>query len=431
MLLNLGNIQSQYEIHLPKMFKVIQKFDNTFIEREKVQAILSNEFMRPEIKAKIKPGMKIAVAVGSRGICNILDIVRDTISEIKKLGAKPFIVPAMGSHGGATAQGQCEVLESYGITEGAVGAPIRSSMDTVHLGTILSEVDIYFDKIAYEEADGIVAIARIKPHTDFKGPIESGLLKMMSIGLGKHKGASYLHLEGMAGFRELIPAAGMYILGKVPFLFGVAIIENAFDQTAMVEIVAKEQLPQREKELLQHAKQLMPKLLVKEIDVLIVDEIGKNISGAGMDANVIGRSVAAVDEPFDAPPIGRIVVLGLTHETHGNASGIGLADITTKRTAEQIDFHAVYTNVITDIELSGGNLPVTLSNDRQAIEIGIQTARKRNFDKVKVVRIKNTLHIGEIWVSENMLAEVRANPLLEVSEEPIQWEFDDTGHLSL
>lgn len=428
--LHLGRIKlgMSEPIPLPRMVPVRQKFESKRIRPDEIDGIVAAQFERPEIDAKIKPGMRIAVGVGSRGIENIARIVRATVHELKKRGAVPFLVPAMGSHGGATAEGQIKVLAEYGVTEEYVGATIRSSMETVHLGDVPDGVEVHFDKTAYEKADGILVVARIKPHTDFKASIESGILKMLGIGLGKHKGASCLHKFGFDRFGTLLPAVGRFIMERVPILGGVAILEDAYHSTAAIEIVPREQLPAREEELLTEAKRLMPRFWLDEIDVLIVDQIGKNISGSGMDPNVIGRS--GTNRSFgDGPAVSRILVRGLTPETKGSAVGIGLAEFTTKRVVEQIDFAPMYTNVITAMEVSGGKLPVILENDREAVTVAIYTTSKKDYADAKVVRIRHTLAMEEILMSENLLPQIEAHPMMEAIGEPQEWRFDADGYL--
>lgn len=416
-------------IPLPRMVPVRQRFERRRIGPEQIDAIVAGQFARADVSAKLRPGMRVAVGVGSRGIENIHLIVRATVAELKRRGALPFIVPAMGSHGGATAEGQRKVLAEYGVTEDFIGAPIVSSLETVHLGEVLDGVEVHFDKTAYEQADAILVVCRIKPHTDFKARIESGILKMLGIGLGKHKGASYLHRFGMDRFGTLLPAVGKLILERAPILGGVAIVEDAYHDTAAIEIVTGEQLPGREEELLEEAKRLMPRFWLDQIDVLVVDQIGKNISGSGMDPNVIGRS--GTNRAFgDGPAISRMVVRGLTPETKGSAVGIGLAEFTTRRVVEQIDFAPMYTNVITAMEVSGGKLPIILDNDEEAVSVAIYTTGKKNYAEASVVRIRHTLAMEEILVSENLLPLVEAHPMMEVGGEPQPWRFDSDGYLT-
>ncbi|NEU31077.1 DUF2088 domain-containing protein [bacterium LRH843] len=432
MKLNLGEVQLEggYDVELPTFIPVKQTFDLMSIPPQEIPPLINKQFQIKQISQRVKPGMKIAVGVGSRGITNLSLIVKSVVIELKRLGAEPFIVPAMGSHGAGKADLQAEILTEYGIFEENIGAPIRAGMETVYLGQVPQGVDVFFDKLAYEEADGIIVVSRIKPHTDFKGPIESGIMKMLGIGLGKHKGASYLHRGGIADFADLIPAVGKHIIDNTPFLFGLGIIENAYHDTAHLEIVLKEELLKREAELLVKAKQLMPRLLFDQIDVLVVEEIGKNISGSGMDSNIIGRSACDPLLVFEgAPKISKIVVLNLTKETNGNATGIGLADFTTGRTVEQIDFSALYANATTAIEIGGAKLPVIMENDRKALIMAIRTAGKRNFDDVKIVHIKNTLELNQIFVSENLRTEVEQHPNMQVIGESTPWKFDSSDYL--
>jgi hypothetical protein len=424
------NIEGGFGMPLPRMVPLHQRFETDLITQKEILNILKLQFGRKEITNKIKPGMRIAVGVGSRGIENLEEIVRCTIRELKAKGALPFIVPAMGSHGGGIAEAQAEILAEYGITEHRVGAPIRASMDTVHLGTVMENVEVFVDRIA-AESDAVVVVGRIKPHTDFKGPVESGICKMLGIGLGKHKGASYLHRGTMSNFDELIPTVGCYIAEKMNFLFGVGIVENANHQTAILELVPKEKLVERETELLKIAKKYMARILLPEIDVLVVDEMGKNISGSGMDSNIVGRSACHPCLQFEGTPkISKISVLRLTHETNGNASGIGIADFTTQKLVDCIDFPILYANAITAVEIGGGKLPIVMQNDREAIEIAIRTAGQRNLLDVRVCRIKNTLALDEIWVSENLLKEV-TDPNVTIKGDPVEWKFDQCGYLNI
>lgn len=427
---NLGRVRlaGGDAIRLPRMMPVAQMFASAGTEPLRIEPVIAEQLGKPAIRERIRPGMRIAVGVGSRGIAGIDRIVKAVVRELKALGAKPFIVPAMGSHGGATAEGQTELLAGYGITEPLVGAPIRASMDTVRLGTVLDGVEVHFDRIACEQADGIVAVARIKPHTDFKARVESGILKMLGIGFGKHKGAMHLHRFGMDRFGTLLPEVGKLVLERTPFLFGIGIVEDADHRTAHIEAVPGESLPGREEELLVLAKRLMPRLWPSDIDVLVVDELGKNISGSGMDPNVIGRSGS--NRSFgDGPSIRHIVALGLTEATKGNAVGIGLADFTTRRVAERIDFATTYTNVLTAMDVSGGKLPLVLQHDREAIAAAVSTAGMREPENVRIVRIRNTLSLRHIQVSENMAAEVRDHPMMEPIGPPQEWRFDGQGNL--
>lgn len=430
MRLNLGrvNLAGMAPERLPRMIPVKQTFESRRIDPADLHEAVAAQFRREGIGDAVKPGMRIAIGVGSRGISNLVAIVRAVVTELRNRGAEPFIVPAMGSHGGGTAEGQREVLAGYGISEEHVGVRIEASMDTVHLGNVQGDVEVHFDRVAYEQADGIVVVARIKPHTDFKAPIESGIHKMLAIGMGKHKGAAYLHQFGFHRFGTLLPAAASLIMERTPFLFGVGIVEDAYHETAHVECVPKAQLPDREQALLVEAKRLMPRFWLSDIDVLVVDEIGKNISGSGMDPNVTGRSGAG-GMFGDGPRIGKIVVRNLTRATKGNAVGIGLVDFTTRRTVEQIDFAAMYTNVITSLGTEGGRLPLILDSDETAIAAAVFSSGARNHELAKIVRIRDTLSIHEIYVSEGLYREIEAHPMMEPIGPPEDWKFDAMGNV--
>ncbi|MGI6557682.1 MAG: lactate racemase domain-containing protein [Limnochordia bacterium] len=420
-------VEGGFDIDLPRMVKIRQNFRSDKIDD--IPAVINKELDREEIKARFKPGGQIAVAVGSRGIANIFDIVKATVNKLKSMGTHPFIVPAMGSHGGATAEGQLEVLASYNITEETMGCPIRSSMETVFTGTSELGVETYIDKHAFE-SDGIVVINRVKVHTDFRGDVESGLMKMMAIGLGKHKGATAIHKLGFHTFGKLIPDMGRTILSRAPVACGLAIVENGYEQPMIIQAVLPEDFEATEIELLKVSKEAMAKLLFQEIHVLLIDEIGKNISGSGMDPNVTGRFVPAFLAKMDhEPKTHKIVVRDLTEETHGNATGIGMADVTTRRLVDKINFEYTYANVITSTELAGGKVPVTVDNDRQALVVALVTVNGVKPTEAKVVHIKNTLELGEIWISEALLPEAKANPQIEILSDPVPFVFDEEDNL--
>lgn len=376
--------------------------------------------------AKIS-GKSIAITVGSRGIAGLVDITAALVSGLKQKGGHPFIVPSMGSHGGATAEGQIAVLAGYGITEESTGAPIRSSMETVEVARLDDGTPLYIDKIAVQ-ADGIVIANKIKPHADFKAQYESGLVKMLCIGLGKHKGAVALHNHGFSRFHDVLPKAAEVLLQKLPILFGVAILENAFDELKQIEIIPRLSILRREKELLAVAKGSIGRLMLDDIDVLIVDEIGKNISGEGMDPNVTGRPGSGLPG-FDAPNIQKIVALDVTPQSHGNGVGIGSADITTRRVVEMISLGAMYTNAITATILNPAKLPMILNNDHDALCVALKTCNLVTPETVKVVRIKNTLEIHRIWVSPALIEHVQAHDCLTVEGEATAIQFDSIGRL--
>jgi hypothetical protein len=420
------NIAGGLDIPLPRMVYVRQKFATTRLND--IPGAVAAQFQRPEVRAKIKPGMTIAVGCGSRGIANIADSARQVVAELKALGAKPFVFPAMGSHGGATAEGQREVLEGYGITEEFVGCPIHSQMEVVELGKLDGGMPIYMDKLA-AAADGVVVICRVKPHTNFRAPIESGIVKMLTIGMGKIIGATELHTQGMDMFGELLPAAAKLIMSQKNILLGVAMIENAADETAMIEAVPAEQIFTREPELQAKAKEFMARLQFDEIDVLVVEKIGKNISGSGMDPNITGRNARFIEwnmKPF----VKKIAVLGLTPETHGNATGVGSADVITMRLYKEIDIGKTYANIITSTYLDGGAIPIIMNTDHDAIRLAVKTVVRVKPEDTKIVRIANTLEVLDIQVSEPMLPFIKANPsMFEIVGEPEAFKFDAKGTL--
>lgn len=412
---------------LPRMVTVRQKFEAPRLSD--VTGAVSAEFARPEVRACIQRGAVIAVGCGSRGIANIATIVKSVIAELQALGARPFIFPAMGSHGAATAEGQKKVLEGYGITEAATGVPIRATMDTEIVGQLPDGTPVHMDRHA-AQADGVVVINRIKPHTAFRGATESGLTKMLSIGIGKIVGAATYHAHGMDTFPELLPRVRDVHLKAKNILFGVGIVENAYDQTARIEIVPAEAIATREPDLQALAKQMMPRLLFSEIDVLVIEEMGKNISGAGFDPNITGRNRRAITWKQD-PLVKKIVVLGLTRESHGNATGIGGADVITMRLFREMDVGATYANIITSMNLDGAAIPIVMNTDREAIALAVKTVVRVKPEQCRIVRIRNTLELGEIQVSEAMLDEVRGNRArFQIVSPALPLPFDAAGRLA-
>ena len=401
----------------PPLYRVRQRFLRPRLENP--AAAVAEQMAAPEVAATLEGIETIALAVGSRGIAGIVPMVGAMVAALHDRGLDVFIVPSMGSHGRATAEGQEAVLAHLGITEESVGAPIRSSMATEPIASITSphghEVPVYMDALALHEADAVVPVNRIKPHTGFKGPIESGLCKMLAIGLGKHAAAGRLHREGYGVFDRLILDAGRAILDHGHVAFGLAIIENAYDETAIIEAVPAHRVVEREQALLEQARDLMPRLLMERIDVLVVERFGKNISGIGMDANVTGRGETGEALPgFDGPDIRRIVVLGLTDETAGNAHGIGLADIITRRLHDQIDLQSTWINSITAGSLACGRIPAALNTDDQAIMAAASAVPGINPAEARIVRIRDTLSLPEIAVSGNLLEEMDSNEACEV-----------------
>jgi len=414
----------------PNMLRIRQHFDAPTVED--IPAAVSEEITRLNLSARVKPGQSVAVSVGSRGINNIALITKSLVEELKALGLEPFLVPAMGSHGGGIAEAQREIIEGYGVTEEYVGAPIKASMETVQIGQTEDGVPVFFDKYAFE-ADHVAVVGRIKPHTDFVGEIESGLHKMMLIGLGKHKGAALYHQAIVHySFDRIIRSVGQQVIDQCGVLLGLGIVENQYDQTALLRGVAPEELVEREKELLVLAKKWMPRLPFDHVDLLIVDEIGKNISGAGMDTNVVGRKFHdnhAAEKEY--PKVTRILVRGLTPETHGNASGIGTAEYAHRRAVEEMDREITYINCMTGNHPSGAHIPLYFDTDQICIEKALQTVGLREPGEEKIMRIHNTLDLGELLVSEAYRAEVEAREDLSIVEEAASMPFDASGDLPL
>jgi len=377
---------------------------------------------------RVKSGDTVAVGAGSRGIANIDAIVGATVRWLKELGARPFVFPAMGSHGGGTAEGQLSVLEHYGITETTMGCPVRATMDVVQVGEALG-LPVWLDGLA-AEADWIGIVNRVKPHTDFKGSIESGLFKMMTIGLGKHRGAIQYHRANIHhGYETVITSVGREMLAKARIGFGVGIVENGYDETAHVEAFRPEDLEAGERRLLKSAREWMARLPFSPIDVLVVEEMGKNISGSGMDTNVIGRP-SNPHEPFpNDPKILWIVTLDLTDESYGNAVGIGNADFTTRRLVEKIDMKPTLINAITACAPGGAKVPATFETDREAVETALSCIGLTPSEKARVIRIKNTLMLGEIEVSEAYAAELARRPDLTPLGDAAPLPFDAAGRL--
>lgn len=413
----------------PRMARVRQHFDAPRVQD--IPATVHQQLARLNLGKKVRPGQTVSITAGSRGIANIALITKSIADFVKTLGAVPIIIPAMGSHGGGTAAGQRSILEGYGITEEYVGAEIRSSMETIIVDRTPHGIPVHFDRLAYE-TDHVVVSGRIKPHTGFVGEIESGLHKMMLIGLGKHEGAKIYHRAIVNySFLEIIRAVADVVLQKCRVLAGVGIVENAYDETGLIEAVAPQDFFEREKALLQIARQWLPRLPFPEVDLLIVDEIGKNISGSGMDTNVIGRKyndhVAMQDDLANCK---RIFVRGLTEETHGNACGIGMAEFTTQRCADSVDRKITTINCITGSHPTSGAIPLTFPNDREAIENALQTVGLVDGPNARVVHIANTLHLKEVLISEAYMGLLKEQTSLELLHEPQPMHFDAAGNLA-
>jgi len=412
------------DVQIPRFIRVKQHFSSEHIAPEDIPAAVLQELEKPGIVETVRPGMRVCLTCGSRGIDNIVSIVRTVAQFCKDRGALPFAIPAMGSHGGATAQGQLEVLTSFGITEDSIGCPILSSMETKQIGFTEEGHPVFIDRNA-AEADAIIVINRIKPHTSFRGTYESGLMKMMAIGLGKQKGASVCHADGFPRMHHMVPLFGNAILKNAPVIFGLGILENAFDKTAILKALTPEQIVTEEPKLLKKAFSLMPSLGFESCDVLIVDEIGKNISGCGMDPNISG--VFAVPGMTGGIQAQRRCILSLTEETHGNGYGMGAADAVTKRLYEQLDLSKVYPNSITSTSLGFSKIPIIMPNDRETVRLCIRTCNRIDKTAPRIIRIKNTLALSELEVSEAMLPELKEN--MEVISEPYTWQFNEHGNL--
>jgi hypothetical protein len=406
------------------LIKVRQRFERPRIAD--VEAELVQKLRAGGTLAKVKPGQRIAVTAGSRGITCLPSMLKVLVAEIKRVGGEPFVFPAMGSHGGATAQGQREMLIGMGITEESVGAPIRATMETVEIGISGDGLAVHLDKYAHE-ADGIVVVNRIKPHVAFRGRCESGLMKMMVIGMGKQKGADICHALGAGKMAENILSMGRVVLARANIICALGILENAYHETARLEVLAPEDIPAREPGLLEDAWRLYPKIYFDRLDVLIIDEIGKNISGTGFDTNVVGRYHTAYAS--GGPSITRIAVLDITEKSHGNGNGLGILDFTTRRAFDKFIFENSYPNALTSTIPTTVKIPMVLRNDCQAIQAAIKTCNILDNVDVRLARIKNTVTLEEIAVSENLLPEVKANRNLEALGTPYRLAFNEQRNL--
>ncbi|MBE6831223.1 MAG: hypothetical protein E7519_13545 [Ruminococcaceae bacterium] len=416
-------------VPIPKMFHAKQEFPKDRIDPWDIPPLISRELSKPEFGSKIRPGMQIAITAGSRGIRNVNIITKAIADFVKWKGAVPFIVPAMGSHSGANAQGQKDMLAGFGITEKSMGCEIRSSMEVVKLGVSDTGRTVYMDKNAYG-ADGVIISCRLKPHNAFRGTVESGPCKMMTVGLGKQKGAEEVHSDGMDRIAQNIPSMAKVVLEKAPIMFAVPCVENAYDETCLIEAIAPENILTREAELLQFAFSNMPSILVGSADVLVVDEIGKNYSGTGTDPNITGT--------FSTPyatgglKVQRTCFLRLSGVSHGNALGVGLASCITKEIFEQIDPEAMYPNCITSTVLRSAMIPVVVATEKEAVSLCIRTLNKVDKNRVRMVRIPNSLHISEIMLSEEYYERVKNHEFkgVEALDKPEVLAFDEQERLT-
>ena len=409
---------------IPRVAPVRQTFDRPVLQDPAGE--LSRRMREKRLLGATPSGNRIAIGVGSRGVSNQVALVHALVSALRGAGADPFLVPAMGSHGGATADGQRSMLEEMGFIRDIVDAPIRASMEVVQIGSTENGLPVYLDRLA-SEADGIVVINRIKPHVAFRGPFESGLMKMITIGLGKQKGAEICHDLGFGRMAENIPAIARVAIQKASFLFGVGIIENSYHETCGIEVLRPDEIEREEPKLLARAKALSPRLLFDQLDVLVLDEIGKDISGTGFDTNVVGR----FHTPYakGGPDITRISVLDLTDKSHGNANGLGIVDFTTRRAFGKVRFDQTYPNSLTSTVPASVKIPMVLDSDRQAIQAAIRTCNILDKRNVRLARIKNTISLETVWVSEPVLADVATHSNLERIGDLEKMRFDDSGNL--
>ena len=408
----------------PRMLRVKQQFAGPTV----ADAAEATRQALARLALPVRPGQSVALTVGSRGIVNIDVVVRAAVAHVQALGAHPFIIPAMGSHGGGTAEGQQKVLARYGVTEATMGCPIRATMDVVQIGEVLG-LPIWLDRHA-AEADWIGVINRVKPHTGFTGEIGSGLLKMMTIGMGKHRGAIQAHRANIRlGYETMIVGLGRKMLEVARIAFGLGLVENGYDETALVEAFLPADLEAGERALFARATAWMAKLPFDPIDLLVVDEIGKEISGTGMDTHVIGRHGTFFEKPFEHPRITFIVACDLSAHTAGNANGIGLADFTTRRLADQIDWTPTYVNALTACSPRGPKLPPVLDTTREAIGVALSCLGLERPEEARVVRIKNTLRLAEVEVSEAFAKELAGRDDLAVLGEAAPMAFDAGGSL--
>ncbi len=415
------------DVPIPRMFRVRQVFDGTCIAPAQIDGRIRALFDAAPARERLKRGMRIAITAGSRGIANIDVITKSIVDCVRRAGCEPFIVAAMGSHGGATSEGQRAILDNLGVTERRMGCPIQSSMDVVRIGRNDEGGDVYIARDA-AEADGIILNCRIKPHTCFRGPYESGMMKMMAIGLGKQIGADTCHRAGFQNMAKNVPLYGRAVLQNANVLFAVAILENAFEQTAELTLVDRDDMERAEPRLLERAKALLPRIHVDRCDVLVCDIIGKNFSGGGMDANITGTFVT----PYCHGGLQsqRVAVLDLSPESHHNGTGCGMAHATTRRFFDKMDFEQTYPNVITSTVIENVRIPMVLQNDREAIQVCIRTCTDVADDGIRIVRIANSTQIGHILLSEAYYKEAMENPHLAVETEPMDLPFDADGNLT-
>jgi hypothetical protein len=411
-------------IAIPRVVKARQLFPRPIVED--VEGTVARRLDERGVLSAVKPGWKIAITAGSRGVSNMPLILRTVVRKVREAGGESFIFPAMGSHGGATAEGQRHMLESMGVTEECVGAPIKSSMDAVVVDNAPNGCPVYMDKYA-SEADAVIIVNRVKPHVAFRGAYESGLMKMITIGMGKQKGADSAHRMGFGRMAGNVPAYAKIVMAKKNILCAVGTIENAYHETAEIEVLRASEIELREPEMLKRAWELYPRIFFDKLDVLVLDEIGKDISGTGFDTNILGR----YHTPYASggPDITRISVLDITNRSGGNGNGLGILDFTTKRAFDKFDFEQSYPNSLTSTVPASVRIPMVLKNDRQSIQAAIRTCNVPDRSVVRLVRIKNTVRLDEIELSESLIPCAKDHPNLEIVTDPYEFRFDANGNL--
>jgi hypothetical protein len=418
--------------HLPKMLEMEQSYPPS--QKLDFLSLLEQQFTQSGLREKVKPGMKIALGVGSRGITHLKEIVQATLEVLKKAGAQPFIVPAMGSHGGATAEGQIEMLAEYGVTAQSMGVPIEASMEVRKIGTAFDGLDVVFSVPAYG-ADGVVVLNRVKPHTDFRGTLGSGIQKMLVIGFGKQVGANNAHRAAAhRGYEVVLREFARVILGAAPIFCGIALVEDQHHQTAEIEVLKPENIVREEGRLFEQAQALLARLPFEEIDLLIIDRIGKDISGSGMDTNVIGRDIAGYTSSLHSespitPRVSRIFVRDLTPASNGNGIGIGMADFTTARLVKALNLQYTYMNALTSLGVLPAKIPIYFDNDREAIQAALASLAASNPEKSRVVRIADTLNLERFLVSESCVSAINGHAGVTTAGPARAMEFDAAGNL--
>jgi hypothetical protein len=420
--------EKRFTMNYPQIFRVRQRFERPQVND--IPGTVKNELARIGLAERIKPGQTVAISAGSRGIVNIKEIIRAAAQYLQSIGAKPFIVPAMGSHGGGTAEGQVEVLAGYGITEAYCGCPIRASMETVVVCQSAEGIPVHFDKHAYA-ADHVLVVGRVKPHTEMLGDIQSGLMKMMLIGLGKHNGAKIYHRAFMDySFARIVRSVGRRVIEQCKIVGGLGIVENAYDETALIKAVRAEELEEREKELLVLAAKWLPRLPFDHCDLLIIDEIGKNISGAGMDTNVIGRKYYGhYPAEHETPKVKKIFIRGLTEITHGNASGLGNAEFCLQRVVDEMDKNKTYINCLTSGYPQAAMSPLPFPTDQAALDAALPIIGMAEPPDAKLLWIHNTLELAEVECGAAYLPLAREREDLEILTEPRPLSLDGSGML--